>query len=1267
MVDLTKYIPGTKFNTGNTITAPSETEGSTSLMKYIDTGDMGKVETPITNATSTTNNNLLKYVGREQEAVVPQEKTDWLTPDPKMWWNKPAKSNQEWDKLTGWQKANLVQQRGWKDLSVSIPTIGYGLLQWPVQAHRQTLEEGLQGPQVSPTKKLGISKKYTQGGGIGYLPSLIYNMLIAPGQEVVEQLGTQEGRKGIGQSFQQHPFIGPLGTAAALALPLLVAKGFIPKGKAFPLAAKEGLYSPKAPPEPSILSKYVSKAAKKFMESERGMKFKEHAGLLKEQQEYYRKAYDSELKMSEALSEQGRSELYNSLRKLTKKEQNSFIDNLELAKPKTAEAAALYEKAGIKIPKATTNVVKALELWKKHSAEGMKYMMEQTEGTLFKGGARSKLLTKSALARGAAEFKIPVIEEAKSFRVLVKKMGGLSEEAAKPYKGLIPKDLITKNKVTSKVALEVINKEITKLNDKISTIVERNATEMAKISVKPEKLYLEKLQDIKDYIRESGGIKYSKDMAGEYKKLPFDLKAKKGYVKASTLDEMAMDIGNAFPEHGIKSGADLIKVLKDLRTKGKIGYKETFELSNKELGELYNDLFEKDFQKQTRTEGFKKLKTNSIADLVLKKEELQGKLEPVAEVGKGLSLEEIATQLKVTPEEVLSKLRKFSEMKQDFNRIAIEKMTKKFGYKVPIGSKPGVRQLNKIESARWQPTIQALEKKLGTKFTIEEIRDLFEEPGYYHHTWPRDFKFTNKAYTGPSYSPGFWKERAGATGYSKEVLKSVSNYDYQLNKYKALNEFKDIIFDKFGEILKPKDAAQASQIRQGNLIKYGKGKVLWETPDGQMIKVKTDIVVPRTIANELNVYFEKTGRFEAIARAYIDPVTNAWKIPVLALSPRWVVNNILGNFILNTIGGTGIGGYLDAIGITGKAFKLMREAKKNGTPMTFLDGMVKAGVPERVAQGLYRGEVMGVREPLPVTGMEKAAKVAKYIPEKVYTFNSAVESFFRTAHYMDKIGKGFDLAQATASVNEFLFDYARMSKIQKQVFRRIDPFIAWHKNITRLALSFPVNYPQRFMFLQFANKIGMENYDEKLREAGVNPDDVKDYYKNMFILPWKDENGDDFYISLRGLDPLQDMLLSMETLPLHPALKVGIERMTGVNTFTKKPFTSPYTIYGSKEKVTPPLWRHILSQWPQFRIIEDVARPYSTYDTGEPMVDKRGEPIYTKNKLLGVMGILGFSVKPRDIDRIYEKIKDEEKSKEKRKNTYERALDNFKRKQELGY
>jgi hypothetical protein len=343
-----------------------------------------------------------------------------------------------------------------------------------------------------------------------------------------------------------------------------------------------------------------------------------------------------------------------------------------------------------------------------------------------------------------------------------------------------------------------------------------------------------------------------------------------------------------------------------------------------------------------------------------------------------------------------------------------------------------------------------------------------------------------------------------------------------------------------------------------------------------------------------------------------------------------------------------------------KALRSMAEAKKAGNPISFVDALIKQGIPERVAQGLYRGEIGTLEEAFPVTKMQKLAYGAKWIPEKVYRFNSTIESFFRTAHYLDKVGKGFSIEQALASVNEFLFDYSALTPVEKAYFRRLDPFFNWHKNIIRLAVSYPIKYPQRFLLLQYANKLGTEIYEDQLRKKGVNPDDVPEYYKNMWLLPWKDEEGKDFYISLRGINPLYDVMPKFSDF--HPLIQLVIEGFLKVNTFTGEDFSYPGKVYGSEKKKRPAIWRLILNKFPQFRTIEDLIRPYSIYDTGEPRLTKWGEPVYTKNRLLTILQIFAFKVTPRDIDEIYRKIKEERKAEEKAKYKEEQRQKLFKQK-----
>jgi hypothetical protein len=1241
------------------------------LSKYRNTNQVTTTPELIIQQTST--NPLSKY--RNQTTIKPTiqtqptEKKDWLQPT---WYKKMANVPEEPFKAT------TLGLRVLRDLGVSIPMIASGMAQWPIQAHRQTISEGL---KVQPgwgniKEKTIIPKEYTQPTGIGYLPAYLYNLAFRPGAEVINQLATPGGPKALAKSFYQHPIVGPIGTGASLALPLLLTSPYV-KGK-MPLSpelAKAGLISPKVPIEPSITSRLVSKAFQKFQESPRFMKFKEFAGLLPEQKAFFEQKWQYELGRSKEMANAGRSELYQILRAYNPAEKESFILNLEMAKPKTPEAQALFEKANITIPEPTPNVAKALDLWNKHAEEGLAHMIEATGREIYKGAPRGRLLTKTALQRGRAEFKAPLIKEAKDLRAQVKVLGGISEESAKPYANLIPKNLIKKNIELQGLQFDFENLKLENIpkdhplydtfksyENKVNTLkidlknLESDALKEAKALVEKESynpgdpITQNNVIEAFRYYSSKSGSRGGFNPKDAWIKDWFDPEEIPIWLK-DTKALMGVDEIITQMHLGEREFVTLIKeAIKNRKSpKARIEQLQNEYLDYSSYPQLLNEYF-------TYDNFLYELKSNIAGSLKYKPQIIAGKA-----VKPPLTVEEIASQLNMSIPDLVSGLRKFSEMADQFTKTAVEKMTTKFGYRVPIGKEPGAPKGEAIAEARWQPTIQSLEAKLGTKFTIEELRDLgFEEPQYYHHAFPREYKFRTRAYTGPSYRPGMWKERLGAKDYSREPMISIREYDYQLIKFKKLNEFKDNVVDLFGERLNPDNPMQAQIIRQGDLIKYGKGDVLYTTPEGLQIKVKENIVLPRTIANEFNKVFQDPGRFEMLARATWDRGTNVWRISVLALSPRWVLNNTLGNLILNTMGGVGPSGYIDAVQISSKAVKLMTEAKKVGTRLSFDDALIKLGVPEDVAQGLYRYEA-GVSEAgTPITKGQRVVAGVKWLPDKVYRFNSTVESFFRTAHYFDKIGKGFSVADAIKSVNEFLFDYHKLTPIQRGVFRRLDPFWNWHKNIIRLAVTYPIKYPQRFLLLSYANKIGLEAYDDKLRAAGVNPDNVPDYYKNMFLLPWKDEEGKDFYISLRGIDPLQDIMIGPSNL--HPIIKIILERAFKTNAFTGRRFTSPYTVYGQESKATPPLWRHILNQFPQFRVIEDVFRPYSTYETGEPMITKWGEPTYTKNRLLSVFAILGFKVTPRDLDEIYRNLREEERATEKRATKYEQSLELFKQK-----
>ena len=517
-------------------------------------------------------------------------------------------------------------------------------------------------------------------------------------------------------------------------------------------------------------------------------------------------------------------------------------------------------------------------------------------------------------------------------------------------------------------------------------------------------------------------------------------------------------------------------------------------------------------------------------------------------------------------------------------------------------------------------------KTLDDEFIIavKELKDIgIESPVYMPHMWEKYLSKADFYSKQPmaKYTPGFLKKRTGMSGYLDEPITVLTRHELQKVKWRQSNDLVNQLVNKYGKTIGEEG------ILTGYKAYYPEGflkNVLNKN------KLGTKIQLPDFMVGELNKVFNAPTGFEQFLRATYDPATNVWRTSVLALSPRWVFNNFMGNTLLNLAGAVNPFAYIKAGQLMKKARVL---AKEKG--WTVNKAMKKLGIPEEVSRGLYQAEARGsaaglaqVAKTAPV--QNRLGKALNYtgLPQMakgMYRFNSGIESFYRTAHYLDKIGKpGFNSKLAIKSVNEFLFDYTGLSAMEKATIRRILPFWSWQKNITRLVATYPFKYPQRMAVLQKVQKLVEE-------PEGMNFDFLPEYMKSYVPTPFKSTNEETMYLSTRGLNPFSDVGVGLSNI--NPMLKIGLEQITGTNLFKNRPFSSPDRPYGSDEKITPNIFRHIASQFPQYQLFQNLTKPYAKYDTGEPILDtKTGQPKYSKNRLLDLLKMFGISMTPYDIE-----------------------------------
>ncbi len=561
----------------------------------------------------------------------------------------------------------------------------------------------------------------------------------------------------------------------------------------------------------------------------------------------------------------------------------------------------------------------------------------------------------------------------------------------------------------------------------------------------------------------------------------------------------------------------------------------------------------------------------------------------------------------------------------------------------------GLLSKGRHESAVWG----GLTKEFD--MSIKELKALgIKEPVYYPHTFEQ---YASKTYLGlQKKTPSYLKTRKGAIGYEEPYI-SIPKHKAEYITQKTIREGLNNVEKTFAKPIGKEGLLPGyTEFKPGGYLEYFRDPHTGFTGVKKATAYK-NLQIPKQIDTACREAFRNPlpVTMEKFFKATWDKGTNTWKMSVLALSPRWIFNNIMGNFILNTAGGVGPGSYWKA----GKAMLKAKKAAKT-TGITFERAMSRQHVPAGAWQGgIYSAEARVatptatgsylIGNKAPVTSMWKKAgyKLAE-VPKAMYRFNSAVEGFFRTAHYLDKVGQpGFSSKMALASVNEFLFDYSRMSTLEKATIRRIDPFWAWHKNITRLAATYPFKHPVKFALYQKIQSLEKDERDYRF---------IPEYLQGYAELPGG-EGAEKNYLSTRGMNPFSDIFAGISAL--HPLLKIPIERATGTELWKGKPFSTPYQTYGQTEKVTPPLWRHIISQFPHAKLIETLFRPYAIYSTGQPVLDKEGQIKYQKSRLLEILKMFGINITPYDLEEMYEQGVSGAMSKQTAKENYLEKLNKY--------
>lgn len=449
--------------------------------------------------------------------------------------------------------------------------------------------------------------------------------------------------------------------------------------------------------------------------------------------------------------------------------------------------------------------------------------------------------------------------------------------------------------------------------------------------------------------------------------------------------------------------------------------------------------------------------------------------------------------------------------------------------------------------------------------------------------------------------------------------------------------------------------------------------------------------IPKGVADGIMATLRPNTSVNTAVKVLWDSPLQLWRTLVLNYSGRWHVNNFFGNAMLNVLSGT-----LNPIDYV-RAGKILgvrlaeRFPRAIGTPteaVMKLMGVTKEqfntarGWANMMPPELYGTFAKAENYPLhlPEAAVGNMAKLqASILNNRVSRafvkgatasadLNSLVDQFFRDAQFF-KIARGqirkestgaikklvksfyvsddamFDFAARMNSetatkmvkeIGEWLPDYTRLlNETEKRVVRRIVPFYSWYKHMIKTSFMIPLKHPKRAALIGLIGKIGSDLNDQDLREAGLDPNDVRQVARWLKgTIRWGEGERGPKFLSVRALNPLNTVAELSGSLgsALDPRIQTAIEHVIGYDLFTKRPLPTKVVIGDDgvpREVSGQSLMDDLIGLTPQTEFIRRLIKP--------DVENSNGEVLYRRDRIDEFMKLMGVNRNEQDVQYLTEK------------------------------
>lgn len=235
---------------------------------------------------------------------------------------------------------------------------------------------------------------------------------------------------------------------------------------------------------------------------------------------------------------------------------------------------------------------------------------------------------------------------------------------------------------------------------------------------------------------------------------------------------------------------------------------------------------------------------------------------------------------------------------------------------------------------------------------------------------------------------------------------------------------------------------------------------------------------------------------------WVDSVNSLWKGGVLALNPRWYLQNFFGMWGQFALGA---GADLQAINMArSPAYRdaipgrisMMGLSQDFGEYARRMEGQNTNWLGSLIRGGYYmNSHLEGVpRRAMFWHAAKKGLRENDFIKAGVMDEGYLARAWLDVAESAKRGDPGANriLDDVIVETERFMGNYARYNAIEKNFLRRVFPFYGWMRSINRLAFALPVKHPKRAAILSMASLMAFE-------DQGLERNDTTGYQSGLFV------------------------------------------------------------------------------------------------------------------------------------------------------------------------